>query len=176
MFHGPMFLQIFAMQFTATSSCVLMLELHSETQGYMGAMAIAAATVRGLPIFVFLVHRTWRLKHTLTLLANGEIDIKIVIEDKDTLSHKCKHMPKKKAMWKLKRLNSPAQPFSDALWGQATCKYMLLLGTVPPKAMSTIIHNAKLVMDSLKVKMLKAMPVPSVSEHLFSECAKLAFH
>ncbi|KAI9431350.1 hypothetical protein H4582DRAFT_2085196 [Lactarius indigo] len=66
MWCGPLFLQVFASQFNATTSRVVVQELDSETQGYVGAMALAATA----------------LERTLTLLVNGEIDIKLVIEDK----------------------------------------------------------------------------------------------
>ena len=45
MWRGPIFLQVFASQFTATSSRVPILELYSENQNYKGAMALAAAAV-----------------------------------------------------------------------------------------------------------------------------------
>ncbi|KAH9061853.1 hypothetical protein EDB83DRAFT_2520289 [Lactarius deliciosus] len=66
MWRDPLFLQVFASHLNATTSRVIVTELDSETQGYKGAMGLAAAA----------------LERTLTLLANGEIDIKLVIEDK----------------------------------------------------------------------------------------------
>ncbi len=47
MWRGPLFLQVFASQLNVTSSRVSIPELGSETQGYTGAMALAAAAVGG---------------------------------------------------------------------------------------------------------------------------------
>jgi hypothetical protein len=118
--------------------------------------------------------RSWQLERTLTLLANGEIDINFVIEDKETTGHKRKRTAAKKAVWKLEQLSAgPAQPFSDALWGEATREFMShLINEVPPDAMSIIVYEAKLVAQSQKAKTSKVM-VPS--ENVYSERAKLAF-
>ena len=50
MWCGPLFLQVFALQINATSSCVIIPELGSESQGYQAAMALAATAVGGLPL------------------------------------------------------------------------------------------------------------------------------
>jgi hypothetical protein len=53
MWRGPIFLQVFASQLNGTSSRVSIPELGSETQGYKGAMALAAAAVGGVLTCVF---------------------------------------------------------------------------------------------------------------------------
>lgn len=50
MWHGPLFLQTLAYQFNATASRVPIPKLGSESQGYEGAMAIAAAAVHVVPL------------------------------------------------------------------------------------------------------------------------------
>ncbi|KAH8995507.1 hypothetical protein EDB86DRAFT_2829421 [Lactarius hatsudake] len=115
MWHGPLFLQVFASHLNATTSRIIVTELDLETQGYEGAMGLAAAA----------------LEHMLTLLANGEIDIKLVIEDKVSTGIKHKHKETKTAVWKVEQCNGAPQPFLDGLWGGVTCEFMLLLGQVP---------------------------------------------
>ncbi|KAH9046396.1 hypothetical protein EDB83DRAFT_2523389 [Lactarius deliciosus] len=158
MWRGPLFLQVFASHLNATTSRIIVTELDSETQGYEGAMGLAAAT----------------LERTLTLLANGEIDIKLVIEDKVSTGIKRKRKATKTAVWKVEQCNGPPQPFSDGLWGGVTCKFMSLLGQVPRNAMETILYDARLVATNQKARTSKAT-APSENEQLFSERAALAF-
>ncbi|KAH9016478.1 hypothetical protein EDB84DRAFT_1443111 [Lactarius hengduanensis] len=163
MWRGPLFLQVFASQFNATTSRIVIPELDSETQGYEGAMALAAAA----------------LERTLTLLANGEIDIKLVIEDKEATGTKRKRKATKTAVWKVKQPNGPPQAFSDTVWGGVTREYMSILGQVPGNAMATILYDARmvavLVAVNQKVKTPKAMAPSSANDQLFSERAALAF-
>ncbi|KAH8985961.1 hypothetical protein EDB86DRAFT_3083187 [Lactarius hatsudake] len=158
MWCGPLFLQVFASHLNATTSRVIVTELDSETQGYEGAMGLAAAA----------------LERMLTLLANGEIDIKLVIEDKVSTGIKRKHKATKTAVWKVEQCNGPPQPFSDRLWGGATREFMSLLGQVPHNAMETILYDARLVATNQKARTSKAT-APSENKQLFSECAALAF-
>ncbi|KAH9071089.1 hypothetical protein EDB83DRAFT_2517683 [Lactarius deliciosus] len=158
MWRGPLFLQVFASHLNATTSRVIVTELDSETQGYEGAMGLAAAA----------------LERTLTLLANGEIDIKLVIEDKVSTGIKRKRKATKTAVWKVEQCNGPPQPFSDGLWGGATREFMSLLGQVPRNAMETILYDARLVATNQKARTSKAT-APSENEQLFSERAALAF-
>ncbi|KAI9438747.1 hypothetical protein H4582DRAFT_2076375 [Lactarius indigo] len=158
MWRGPLFLQVFASQFNATTSRVVVQELDSETQGYVGAMALAAAA----------------LERTLTLLVNGKIDIKLVIEDKVSTGTKCKRKATKTAVWKVEQPNGPPQPFSDTLWGGATREFMLLLDQVPRNAMETILYEARLVATNQKARSSKATMPPD--EQLFGERATLSFH
>ncbi|KAI9432780.1 hypothetical protein H4582DRAFT_2083171 [Lactarius indigo] len=157
MWRGPLFLQVFASQFNATTSCVVVQELDSETQGYVGAMALAAAA----------------LERTLTLLVNGEIDIKLVIEDKVSTGTKCKRKVTKTTVWKVEQPNGPPQPFSDTLWGGATREFMLLLDQVPRNAMETILYEAWLVATNQKARSSKATMPPD--EQIFGERATLSF-
>ncbi|KAI9436909.1 hypothetical protein H4582DRAFT_2058381 [Lactarius indigo] len=136
----------------------LFLQLDSETQGYVGAMALAAAA----------------LECMLTLLVNGKINIKLVIEDKVSTGTKCKRKATKTAIWKVEQPNDPPQPFSDTLWGGATCEFMLLLDQVPRNAMETILYEAQLVATNQKARSSKATMLPD--EQLFGEHATLSFH
>ncbi|KAN0136758.1 hypothetical protein V8E53_005528 [Lactarius tabidus] len=154
MWCGPLFLQVFMSQLNATTSRIPIPELGSETQFYDGAITLAAAVV----------------ECTLTLIANGEIDIKLVIEDKEPMGSKCKHKSSKTSVWKVEQPNGPPQPFSDTLWGGATRDFMTSLGCVPHAAMNTIIDKASSVAMSQKAK-----PMPVNSEQQ-SDRAALAFH
>ena len=121
---------------------------------------------------VFQLLRTGQLERALTLLANGKIDIKLVMEDKETTGTKRKRKAAKNAMWKVEQPNGPPQPFSDTLWGGATREYMSVLRQVPRDAMATIIYEANLVASNHKAKTAKGMVPP---EQLHSERAALAF-
>ncbi|KAN0130534.1 hypothetical protein V8E53_009217 [Lactarius tabidus] len=153
MWRGPLFLQVFVSQLNATTSRVPIPELGSETQLYDGAMALAAAAV----------------ERTLTLIANGEIDIKLVVEDKEPTGSKRKRKSSKTSVWKVEQPNGPPQPFSDTLWGGATRDFMTSLGRVPHAAMNSIIDEASSVAMSQKAK-----PTPVNSEQQ-SDRAALAF-
>ncbi|KAH9023451.1 hypothetical protein EDB85DRAFT_1894781 [Lactarius pseudohatsudake] len=159
MWRGPLFLQVFASQFNATTSRIVIPELDSETQGYEGAMALAAAA----------------LERTLTLLANGEIDIKLIIEDKEATGTKRKRKATKTAVWKVEQPNGLPQAFSDTVWGGVTREYMSILGQVPGNAMATILYDARMVAVNQKAKTPKAMAPSSANDQLFSERAALAF-
>ncbi|KAF8264898.1 hypothetical protein EI94DRAFT_1805130 [Lactarius quietus] len=127
MWCGPLFLQVFVSQLNATTSCISCItELGPETRFYDGSMALAVAAV----------------ERTLTLIANGEIDIKLVIEDRESMGSKCKRKSSKTSVWKVKQPNGPPQPFLDTLWGGATCDFMTLLRCVPHDAMNMIIDKA----------------------------------
>ncbi|KAF8262449.1 hypothetical protein EI94DRAFT_1704767 [Lactarius quietus] len=100
MWHSPLFLQVFISQLNTTTSHIpCITELGSETQFYDGAMALAAAAV----------------ECTLTLIVNGEIDIKLIIEDRESMGSKHKHKSSKTSVWKVKHPNGPPQPFLDTL-------------------------------------------------------------
>ena len=47
MWHGPLFLQVFASHLLSTYSHIAVPKLGSEDQGHKGAMALAAAAVSG---------------------------------------------------------------------------------------------------------------------------------
>jgi hypothetical protein len=120
---------------------------------------------------LFHVLRTGQLERTLNLLANGEIDIKFVTEDKETTGNKHKHKASNAGAWRVEPLNSPPQPFSDNHWGSATCDYMLLLSQVPCDAMATIMYEARSVATSQKARVSKA----TIPSHHDSERASLGF-
>jgi hypothetical protein len=170
MWCGPLFLQVFMSQLNATTSRIPIPELGSETQFYDGAITLAAAVVSGFLIVAFEILRIRQVECTLTLIANGEIDIKLVIEDKEPMGSKCKHKSSKTSVWKVEQPNGPPQPFSDTLWGGATRDFMTSLGCVPHAAMNTIIDKASSVAMSQKAK-----PMPVNSEQQ-SDRAALAFH
>jgi hypothetical protein len=169
MWRGPLFLQVFVSQLNATTSRVPIPELGSETQLYDGAMALAAAAVSGFPIVAFEILRIGQVERTLTLIANGEIDIKLVVEDKEPTGSKRKRKSSKTSVWKVEQPNGPPQPFSDTLWGGATRDFMTSLGRVPHAAMNSIIDEASSVAMSQKAK-----PTPVNSEQQ-SDRAALAF-
>ncbi|KAN0129925.1 hypothetical protein V8E53_012251 [Lactarius tabidus] len=129
-------------------------ELGSEVHGYNGAMALAAAA----------------LERTLSLVANGEIDIKLVIEDREALGTKRKHKASKTSVWKVEQPNGTPQPFLDTLWGGATHDFMTSLRRVPHGAMVMIIEEAELVATSHKAK-ATAADSEQQSDH-----TALAFH
>lgn len=104
--------------------------------------------------------RTGQLERTLTLLANSEIDIRLVIEEKETTGTKRKRKTSNTAVWRVEQLNGPPQPFSDSHWGCATRDYMDLLTQVPPDAMATIMYEARLVATRQKARSSKTI-VPS---------------
>ena len=74
--------------------------------------------------------------------------------------------------WKLEQKNGPPQPFSVAVWGQATREFMKVLDEVPPDAMEAIIFEAKAVAERHNPKTLRGT-LPSDDVH--SERAALAF-
>jgi hypothetical protein len=84
-----------------------------------------------------------QLERTLTLLANGEIDIKLVTEVRESTGTKRKRKAVKSTTWKVEQLGGPPQAFSDTLWGGATRDYMAVLRQVPPEAMASIIADAR---------------------------------
>jgi hypothetical protein len=112
-----------------------------------------------------------QLERTLTLLANGEIDIRLVVEDKETTGTKRKRKTTKSAAWKVEQLNGPPQPFSDTPWGDVTREYMSALQRVPRDAMATIIYEARLA-AAMNHK-ARASSKGTVSEH--GQRATLAF-
>lgn len=87
---------------------------------------------------------TFQLERTLTLLANGDIDIRLVAEERETTGSKRKRKSTKTAVWKVEQLNGPPQPFSDMPCGGATREYMSVLRQVPHDAMATIVYEARL--------------------------------
>jgi hypothetical protein len=105
------------------------------------------------------------------LLANGEIDIKFVTEDKETTGNKRKRKASNAGVWRVEPLNGPPQPFSDNHWGSATRNYMLLLSQVPCNAMATIMYEARSVAASQKARVSKA----TIPSHRDSERAGLGF-
>lgn len=113
-----------------------------------------------------------QLERTLTLLENGEIDILLVTEEKETTGSKRKRKWSKTSVWKVEQPNGPPASFSVASWGKATREYMSALRGVPPDAMARIISEAKSVAMMQKSKTVKAS-VPS--EEMCTERATLAF-
>jgi hypothetical protein len=113
-----------------------------------------------------------QLERTLTLLANGEIDIKLVVENKESTGTKRKRKPTKTTTWKVEQPNGPPQPFSDTFWGAATRDYMTSLRKVPSDALALIISEAKTVAMSHKARTSRGT-VPS--DEPCSERASLAF-
>jgi hypothetical protein len=110
-----------------------------------------------------------QLEHTLTMLANGDIDITFGAEDREQTGNKCKCKSTKAATWKIEQPNDTIQPFSDAHWGGATHKFMLLLSRVPHNAMANIICEAQLITTGHKAK-------PKANMQGSSERAALTFH
>ncbi|KAF8257622.1 hypothetical protein EI94DRAFT_1817313 [Lactarius quietus] len=155
MWHGPLLLQVFASHFNAISSRVPIPELGSKSQGYNGAMALAAAAIERM----------------LNLVANCEINIRFFIKDKESTGTKCKRRPSKAMVWKVVQLNGPPQPFSDFLWGGATRDFMSSLEQVPHDAMTRIVEEAKSVAACHKAR----APKSTVHSACHSECATLAF-
>jgi hypothetical protein len=51
------------------------------------------------------VLRTGQLERTLTLLTNSEIDIRLVIEEKETTGNKCKRKMSNAGMWRVLQLS-----------------------------------------------------------------------
>ena len=151
MWCGPLFKQVFASHFIACNSRVRVPELDSETQGHNGAMALAAAAVREPPIALFSLAHKPQLEHTLNLIANGEVDIRVIIEHNETTGNKRKRNAPL-ATWKLVPLNGTPEPFSDFFWGGVTCDYMDLLQQVPCSAMATIIEEAKITAEKQNEK------------------------
>lgn len=106
---------------------------------------------------MFLYHSFYvltiaQLERTLTFLANGEIDIELVEEEREFTSNKRKRKPVTITSWKVVLLNGgPLQSFSDLHWGGATRDYMAALNDVPPDAMARIVSEAK-VFANRKVK------------------------
>ncbi|KAF8257020.1 hypothetical protein EI94DRAFT_1819346 [Lactarius quietus] len=139
MWHGPLFLQVFASHFNTISFRVPIRELGSESQGYNGAMALAATAIECM----------------LNLVANREIDIRFFIKEEFT-GTKRKHQPLKAMVWKVVQLNGPSQPFSDFLWGGATWDFMLSLERVPHDAMTRIVEEAKSVAACHKARTPKS--------------------
>jgi hypothetical protein len=99
---------------------------------------------------------------------DGEIDIQLVVEDKESTGTKRKRKTTKTHVWKVEQLNGPLQPFSDTLWGNATREYITLLGEVPPEAMTDIISEARVIAKNRASK-------GTVSEEPRSERATLTF-
>jgi hypothetical protein len=114
--------------------------------------------------------RNRQLERTLSLVANGEIDIKLVIEDREALGTKRKHKASKTSVWKVEQPNGTPQPFLDTLWGGATHDFMTSLRRVPHGAMVMIIEEAELVATSHKAK-ATAADSEQQSDH-----TALAFH
>jgi hypothetical protein len=56
---------------------VPILELGSESQGFNGAMALAAAVVGRPPDCMCFMFRTWQIEHMLNLIANCKINIRV---------------------------------------------------------------------------------------------------
>ena len=135
-----------------------------------GAMALAAAAVGGFSIVICKQLIIVQLERTLTLIANGEIDIKLVIEDRDATGNKRKRKASKTSVWKVEQPYGAPQPFSDTLWGGATCDFMTLLHRVPKDAMARIIDEASLVVKSQKTK------ATVVNSEQQSDRAALSFH
>jgi hypothetical protein len=121
---------------------------------------------------LFHVLGTGQLEQTLNLLANGEIDIKFITEDKETTGNKCKHKASNAGAWRVEPLNGPPQPFSDNHWGSATHDYMLLLSQVPCDAMAIIMYEVRSVTASQKARVSKA----TIPSHHDSKHAGLGFH
>jgi hypothetical protein len=65
MWRGPLFLQVFASHLNGTASRFPSPELNSEDHSYQGAMALAAAAVCGIHLFIFLVLTTSSLNALL---------------------------------------------------------------------------------------------------------------
>jgi hypothetical protein len=97
--------------------------------------------------------RTGQLDHTLTLLINGEININLVTEDKESAGKKCKRKASMTTTaWKRQLPNSTAQPFSETLCGGVTRKFMVALKAVPPDTMRMIIHAAHKMAERQKAQ------------------------
>jgi hypothetical protein len=152
MWCGPLFLQVFTTQLNSTTTRVHISELGSEDQRYDGAMALAAAAVGGFLVVARTLLRNKQLERMLSLLANGDIDIKFVIKDRETTGTKHKHKASKVGVWKVEQPNGAPQPFSDTIWGGVTRDFMTLLCWVPESVMASIIHEADLVALSQKAK------------------------
>jgi hypothetical protein len=173
MWRGPHFVQVLASHFNATTLHVLIQELNSESQRCDGAMALAAAAV-GEAILdpCVLSLSIGQLEHTLTLIANGEIDIRLVVENKETTGTKHKHKPTKTMMWKVEQPNGPPQPFSVTFWGAATRKYATSLCKVPSDVMASIISEARTIALAHKARTSRGQVL---SDEPCSERASLAF-
>jgi hypothetical protein len=119
--------------------------------------------------------RTGQLDHTLTLLVNGEIDINLVTEDKESAGKKRNHKASTTTTaWKRQLPNGTAQPFSETLCGGATRKFMVALKAVPPNTMRMIIHTAREMAERQKAK-ASASASAAHAESSIGDQAVLAF-
>ena len=115
-----------------------------------------------------------QLEHTLNLIVDREIDIKIPMNDMETTGTKRKR--KASRTWKLVQLNGSLQPFSDYFWGDVTHDYMVSLRQVPPDAMKEIVKEAKSVMESQRARTSKTIVLSTGgNERRRGERANLAF-
>lgn len=109
------------------------------------------------------------------LLVNGEIDITLVTEDKDSGGKKRKRKASTPtAVWKRQLPNGCAQPFSDTLCGGATRKFMAALEDVPREAMAEIIHAARDIAEQQKANP-RASASAANAQSSNSDLAALAF-
>ena len=116
-------------------------------------------------------HITWaQLERTLTLIADCEIDIKLITEEREPTGTKRKRKAAKITAWKVEQLSRPLRPFSDTFWGHATREYMVVLRQVPSEAMATIVADAKVISAKQRMK-----STTTVSEQSCSERAALTF-
>jgi hypothetical protein len=115
-----------------------------------------------------------QLERTLGLLVQGEIDILLVTEEKETTGTKRKRKANKTAVWRVEQPNGPAQAFADKPWGQATRDFMVSFSKIPLEAMAEIISEASSVAMTHKSKTPKGT-VPSEGRGPCDERATLAF-
>ena len=114
-----------------------------------------------------------QLEHTLTLIADCKIDIKLVTKEREPTGtkHKCKAV--KVTAWKVKQLSHLLQPFSNTFWGHATCEYMVVLHQVPSEAMATIVADAKAISAKQWMKSTTTVSEQLCSEHVLSHSAEV---
>jgi hypothetical protein len=108
-----------------------------------------------------------QIERVLTLLLNGEIDIRLIVEDKEATGTKRKRKTlagDPTSVWKVEQLGGPPQPFSDALWGRATRDFMVVAGKVPDEAILNIISEARAVAENHKARSSKGTAPSSSSE------------